>query len=172
VNRLTRYITGVGTAALLTVTAAGPAQAQFYPRDRDDGIGVGDILQGVAIAAAAAVAIGAIRGATQRGYDDRYRYPGGGTYGYPAGGTQYGYGSTTRSTCAQRYGGRVSVTDVDRPGSRSFRVRGEIDTGYNARYDRSYDRGYDRYDRYNERRSFTCKVREDGRISDFDTRRS
>ena len=66
---------------------------------------------------------------------------------------------------AQRYGqgGQVSITDIDRRNSNSYRVRGVIDAGYNnygsnGRYDPRYRTRYDpryrttRYDpRYDTR---------------------
>ena len=53
---------------------------------------------------------------------------------------------------AQRYG-RVSITEVERRSERTYRVRGIAEAGYN------------------DRRSFKCDVRDDGRITDFDTNR-
>jgi len=186
-NRISKIMTGAATAALVTLTAAAPASAQYrdYDRNYDNGIGTGDIIRGVAIAGAAAAAIGALRnvmgGGGAYGYPQgRYGYPQGG-YGYPQGGSypqqgaygnNYGYGvDYAVNTCgqqAQRYGGRVSVTDVDRKGSRSFRVRGVID-GANNGYDRNY--GYGNRYGYNQRISFKCDAREDGRITDFDVKR-
>jgi hypothetical protein len=182
-NKLTKTMIGAGAAALMTVTAAAPAQAQWRSYDRDDGIDVGDIVQGVVIAGAAAAAIAALSRAVGGGgynggvYERPYGYPQGG-YGYPAGGygypasSGYGYGygpQAAVSVCgaeAQRYGqgGRVTVTDVDRRGSYNYRVKGVIDAGYNGGYNRGYGYGYDRY----ERMEFKCTARNDGRITDFD----
>lgn len=165
---LTRTLTGAAVAAAVTITAAAPAQAQYRYRDR--GIDAGDIITGVAIVggiAAIASAIGSNRDRYR--YDDR-RY---GTYGYGYGNQRYGYGNyaygdrAAVNACryqAARYGrGDVRITDVDRRGSRSYRVRGVIDNygGYNRGYDRY---GYDRI-------GFECDARDDGRITDFDTRR-
>ncbi|HEY0627475.1 MAG TPA: hypothetical protein VGD10_12200 [Allosphingosinicella sp.] len=179
-NKLTKTFLGAGTAALMTVTAAAPANAQIY-RNRDrGGIDVGDIVTGVVIAGAAAAAIGALSRAANGGryggvYEGGYGYPQG-SYGYPQGsygayGSGYGYGPQAAvNVCgaeAQRYGqgGRVTVTDVDRKGSRSYRVKGVIDAGYNnGGY---YNRGYG----YNQRAEFKCTAREDGRITDFDLNR-
>jgi hypothetical protein len=164
-NRFARAMTGAGAAALIALTAAAPAQAQYRDYDYDrDRIDTSDIIRGVATAAAAAAAVGAISNAVRGGLYGGYGNRGYG-YGY---GEQYAVDACAAQ--AQRYGGgRVQVTDVDRKGSRSYRVRGWIDAGYNNNV---YNRGYDRYDRYNERRSFKCTAREDGRITDFDTKRS
>lgn len=156
-----RFSKAATAAALITLTAAVPAQAQYgydpYNRDYRGGVNTSDIVRGVAAAGAAAAAVGAI-GNVLRGSLGNF-----GRYGY-------GYGEQAAvDACAytaQRYG-RVSVTDVDRRGSRSYRVRGVIDAS--STY--GYNRGYERYDDYRERRSFKCTAREDGRITDFDTDR-
>jgi hypothetical protein len=179
-NTLTRTMTGAAAAALVTLTAAAPAQAQYRDYDPYDpyyrsGVNTGDIIRGVAVAGAAAAAVGAISNAVRGGLYGGYGYPQGGYgypqggYGYPQGGYgNYGYGDRAAvDACAyqaQRYG-RMSITDVDRRGSRSYRVRGVIDAAYNSGYG-----GYG-YNRYPERRSFKCDAREDGRVTDFDTKR-
>jgi len=179
-NRIAKTMIGAGAAALMTVTAAAPAQAQ-YRYDRDRGIDMGDIVQGVVIAGAAAAAIAALSnalGADRRYggsvYEGRYPYPAGG-YGYPQSGYgnygySYNYGPQAAvNICgaeAQRYGqgGRVTVTDVDRKGNSSYRVKGVIDAAYNngGYYNRGYGYGY------NDRMEFKCTARNDGRITDFD----
>lgn len=170
-NRFTKTMVGAGAAALMTVTAATPAQAQIY-RDYDrGGIDVGDIVQGVVIAGAAAAAIAALSralGGDRYGgsvYEGGYGYPQGG-YGYPQSGYGYGYNygpQAAVNVCGQQaqrygYGGRVTVTDVDRRSNSSYRVRGVIDSAYNRGY------GYG----YNDRMEFKCTARSDGRITDFD----
>ena len=158
---LTKILTGAAVAALATVSVATPAQAQYrYDRhyDRDNGIDAGDIIAGVAIIGGIAAIASAIGDNDDDRYDRRY-----GTYG-----SGYGYGEGQAvNACryeAARYGrGEVRITDVDRRGSRSYRVRGVIDNygGYNRGYDRY---GYDRI-------GFECDARENGRITDFDTQR-
>lgn len=189
---------GAGVAMLLVLGAAAPAQAQYYPYPQSrGGLDVGTIVRGIGTA----VAVGAIVDAVQgRGYGNRnygygnrnygygygnrdYGYGNGayghGNYGYERGGYgngSYGYGDrgygygvqgnadhavNACASQAQRYG-RVSISDVERRGSRSLRVRGVIDAGgYN-------NGGYDNY----AGRSFSCNVRVDGRITDFDFGRS
>jgi hypothetical protein len=165
-------VTGAAAAALVTLGAA-PTQAQYRDYDRDT-IDTSDIIRGVVIAGAAAAAVGAITNAVRGNVYERGGNYGYGNYGYGNQGYGYGYGERYAvdacASLAQRYGnGRVQVTDVDRKGSRSYRVKGWIDAaGYNDRY----NRGYERYDRYSERRSFKCTAREDGRVTDFDTKRS
>jgi hypothetical protein len=163
---LSKIMTGAAVAALTTVAAATPAQAQYrYDRhyDRDGGIDAGDIIAGVAILGGIAAVAAAIGDNDDDRYDNR-RY---GTYGYGYGHQGYGEGAAINACRyeAARYGrGEVRVTDVDRRGSRSYRVRGVID-GYGG-----YDRG--RYDRYGyDRIGFECDARENGQITDFDTER-
>lgn len=141
-----KILAGTAAAAALTVTAAAPAQAQYYDRyyQRDRGIDVGDIAAGVAI-------IGGIAAITSALTRDQ------GYYGYGYG---YGYGNRYQSdyrfavnSCgsqAQRYG-RASVTDVQRVGANRYRVSGVVD-------------GYDR-------RGFACTARANGRVTNFQVAR-
>ena len=191
-NTFARIMTSAAASAVVALTAAGPAQAQY--RDYDygrDTIDTSDIVRGVAVAGAAAAAIGAITGAVRGsvygngngnyGYGN-YGYPNSGYpsggYGYPNAG--YGYGNQAYGYGGERYAidacaqqaqrfGRVQLTEVDRKGSRSYRVKGFIEAaGYNGGYNNVYNRGYN--GGY-ERRSFKCTAREDGRVTDFDTKR-
>jgi len=157
---VTKFITGAAAAAMLTVTAAAPAEAQYRRRDR--GIDAGDIAAGVAILGGIAAITAAVSNDGSRyGYGNRYRY-------------RDGY-STAVNACgyeAQRYGrGSVQVLDVDRRGNDSYRVRGVITGGYD-RYDSGYDRRGDRdYGRYDsdrgDRDGFTCTARGNGRVTNF-----
>src|SRR5687768_16757858 len=179
---LTKIFAGAAAAAL-TVTAASPASAQIFGRDRYDrnGIDAGDIITGVAVVGGIAAILGAFgRDGNRYGYDNRYRYRDDYTQAVNACGYQ-----------AERYGqgGRISVTDVDRRGSNSYRVRGVIDAGYGSnggygsygrydtrsgrydtRYDPRYERGdrYGNYGRYDQRIEFACTARSNGRVTDFD----
>ena len=183
---LNRILTGAAAAAL-TVTAASPAQAQVFGRDRHDrgGIDAGDIITGVAVIGGIAAIVSALgRDGNRYGYDNRSRYQN----HYQAAVNACGYQ-------AQRYsqGGQVSVTDIDRRGNDSYRVRGVIDAGYgsygnqgygNQRYgnQRYGNQAYGRYDRrannrydnrsgyggYNQRVEFACTARSNGQIRDFD----
>ena len=153
---LTKYLAGAATAAAITLTAASPAQAQIFGRDpygRNRGVDVNDIVTGVAVLGGIAAITRAFgRDGGQYGYDNRTRYRNDYTQAVNACGYQ-----------AERYGqgGRVSVTDIDRRGSNSYRVRGVIDAGYgsygsNAGYGRDdrygrYDPRADRYGRYDPR---------------------
>lgn len=170
-NKFAKAMTGAAAAALVTIGAAAPAQAQYYDRyDRDRGIDVGDIVTGVAIAGAAAAAIGAL----SRAFDnDGYRgqvYERNYGYGYDRYDRNYGYNNRYGSygspeaavnVCAreaQRIGGRVEIRDIDRTNG-YYRVKGRVEMrDYN--YGR-WNRGYDV-----DRESFTCYAR-DGRIYDF-----
>lgn len=181
-----RNTLGFGVASLLALGAAAPAQAQYYPQSRG-GFDVGSIVRGIGTAVAVGAIANAVRGRGNYGYGNgnygygngaygngNYGYDrgyGNGNYGYERGygNTGYGYGAQGNAdyavnACAseaQRYG-RVSIGDVERRGSRSLRVRGVIESaGYN-------DGGYDNYGG----RSFSCSVRADGRITDFDVGRS
>jgi hypothetical protein len=168
-KNVSKFVTGAAAAALVTLTAAAPADAQRYYGDRyrhyDRGIDAGDVITGVAIIggiAAIASAIG--RDGSSYGYSNRYRYRD--TYRDAVNACGYE---------AQRYGrgGRISVTDVDRRGN-GLRVRGVIDSGGGYdRYDRGYGGygGYDRYDRYGAQVAFNCRTDRYGRVRDFDVNR-
>ncbi len=168
-KKISKLLTGAAAAAVMTVSAAAPAEAQYRYRDRDRGIDVGDVITGVAIVGGIAAIASAIGNSGNR-YDRDYGYGG---YGY----NNYGGGERAAvNACgyqADRYGrGRVSITDVDRRGSNSYRVRGVIqgdDYAYNRGYDNrsSRDYGYDRYDRGGQL-SFSCTARSNGRVTDFD----
>jgi hypothetical protein len=148
---LTKYLAGAATAVALTVTAASPAQAQIFGRDdpygRNRGIDVGDIVTGVAVLGGIAAITRALgQDGGRYGYDNRYRYR-----------DDYSQAVNACGYQAERYGqgGRISVTDVERRGSNSYRVRGVIDAGYgsygsNAGYGR-YEPRDDRYGRYEPR---------------------
>jgi len=103
-------------------------------------------------------------------------------YGYGYGNRYRGGGDDAVNACArfaQRYGGRVRITDVNRRGYDRLRVHGVIEGGRFGydRYDR-YDRDnrYDPYDRYGGGygygrgygRPFSCTATEYGRVTDFD----
>lgn len=157
-RKFSKIMTGAAAAALVTLTAAAPAQAQWRDYDDDD-IDIGDIATGVAIIGGAALAIDALT--DDDDYYDRYGRTYGGYYdrgyGYGYGGPEAAVNACART--AQRYGGRVEITDVDRRGYNGFRVRGRT-------YVRDHDygrwgRGYD-YDR----ESFTCYA-QNGRVYDF-----
>ena len=192
---VTKYLAGAAAAAAITVTAASPAQAQIFGgNNRNGGIDTGDIITGVAVIGGIAAILGAFnRNGNGRTYGSEYAY----RDGYQNAVNACGYE-------AERYGqgGRVSITEVERRGSESYRVRGVIDAGYNnnqrygsydrygrradARYDRRYDAQYDRrydaqydrygragtYGRYNQRMEFACTARADGRVRDFDLDRA
>ena len=150
---VTKFLTGAAAAAAMTVTAASPAQAQIFGGNRNrGGIDTGDIITGVAVVGGIAAILGAFNrngNGNGRTYGSEYAY----RDGYQNAVNACGYE-------AERYGqgGQVSVTDVDRRGSDSYRVRGVIDAGYNnngayGRYDNRYDPRYsNRYDpRYDTR---------------------
>jgi hypothetical protein len=180
---ITKYLAGAAAAAAMTITAASPAQAQIFGHDRYDrgGIDTGDIITGVAVVGGIAAILSAFgRDGNRYGYDNRYRY----RDNYQAAVNACGYE-------AERYGrgGQVSITDIDRRNSSSYRVRGVIDAGYNSGYGAygnngrygTYGRngtygnngrygtyGNSRYNRYDQRVAFACTARADGRVTDFD----
>ena len=140
---LAKFMTGAAAAALVSVTLAAPAQAQYSRYDRYDrysrgGNVIGDIITGIAVAGGIAAVTSAIgRDGARYGYGNRYRY----RYDYRSAVNACGYE-------AERNGrGRVSITDIDRSGNYSYRVRGVIDADYGA-YGSSYDRYGSSYDRY------------------------
>jgi hypothetical protein len=180
-KKISKVVTGAAAAAVMSVSFAAPADAQYRYRDRyDRGIDAGDIITGVAILGGIAAISSALqRDGYQYGYNNRYRYRDAYSQAVNACGYQ-----------AERYGrgGRISVTDVNRRGS-GLRVRGVIDAGYNGGY--GYDRGYgyddrrygydnrrygygDRYsgyNRYGAQTVFTCHTDRYGRVRDFDVNR-
>ena len=185
---LTKFLAGAAAAAALTVTAASPAQAQYWGNDRDNGIDTGDIIAGVAVLGGIAAIVAALDNDGDRyGYDNRYQYR-----------DDYTNAVNSCGYEAERYGqgGQVQVTDVDRRSSNSYRVRGVIDAGY-AYSGNSYGRygSYDRYGRYdpygrnanygrygtsgrygnngyNQQSRFACTARANGRVTDFDIDRN
>lgn len=180
-KKLAKFMTGAAAAALVSVTLAAPAQAQWgrYDRYHRGGDVIGDIITGIAVAGGIAAVTSAItRDGYRYGYGNRYRY-------------RDGYRDAVNSCAyeAERYGrGFVRITDVDRRGYDGYSVRGVIEgsyAGYGGGYDR-YDRygRYDRYDRYGRydrydryggydrygrdgRIGFTCTAYGNGRVADF-----
>ncbi len=148
-----KKILGLVLALASAAATAAPAEAQYYPRDRGNRI-ADEIAREAARAAEAAGAIaGAVRGAedAMRGAINSYHYR------TPA-------ERRAGEICAiraERYG-RVSIDRVYPYKRYSIRVEGIADPG----------RGFGRYgyDRRYRPRSFTCTVREDGRVK-FKTRR-
>lgn len=165
-KKISKMLTGVTAAALMTTGMAVPANAQYSdPYRKNGGISTSDIITGVAILGGIAAVASAIGRGNNNGVYSNGRYPS--TYGY---GTGYGEQAAVESCSyeAQRRGGggynnsygnaRAQITDVKRS-SNSYRVRGVIDASYNGDV---YNRGYG-----NQRVGFTCKAREDGRITSF-----
>ena len=81
-NRFTKLTVGAGAAALAAITAASPAQAQYYPYPQNGGVDVGQIVRGVAVAGAVSAAVGAITNAVRGGAYGNVGNRNGG-YGYP-----------------------------------------------------------------------------------------
>lgn len=153
---------GAALAAMVTVTAAAPAEARPYYRHHDNGIDAGDVIAGVAIIGGIAAIASAIGSSNRDRYDDRYDRS---SYGYGYGNRGYGEGAAVSACSAEaaRFGrGQVRITDVDRRGNDSFRVRGIIDGNGGGYYGGGY--GYDRI-------GFDCDAYGNGRIADFDTDR-
>jgi hypothetical protein len=148
-TRISRLLVGAGAAAMLTVGAASPADAQYYryrPYRHDN---AGSVIAGIAILGGLA----AIASATNR--DRAYGY------GYDRYRSYYTYAVNACGSEAQRIGhGRIRIDEVSRVGGDLYRVTGSVD---GDRY------GYGRYDRYyggGENR-FTCTAFGNGRIEDF-----
>ena len=139
---LTKYLAGAAAAAAVTVSAASPAQAQIFGRDpygRNSGVNVGDIISGVAVLGGIGAIVAALgRDGGRYGYGNRDRYQ-----------NDYRNAVNACASEAQRYGrgGQVNITDVERQGYDSYRVRGVIDASYNegryGRYDNRYGSRYD-----------------------------
>ena len=168
---LTKLLAGFGTAVVLTSAAPAAAQYYDYRYDRDRDV-VDEVVDGVARVA------GAVAQVTRGGYyDPRYNSRYG--YGYGQGADRYAADACAyeaQRRYARRYGGvGVDVRDVQWYRSDRLRVYGTLELNEYSNYGR-YNR-YDRYDRYNRYRrddrrlGFTCTVRPDGRVTDFDTHR-
>jgi hypothetical protein len=159
-----KVILGAAVAALATVSAAAPAQAQYRDRydryDRRGGIAE-DIAVGVAVVGGVAAILSAFdRDSGRYGYNNRYRY-------------RDGY-STAVNACgyqAERYGrGNVRITDVDRKSGDRYEVDGVVEGygGYDSRYGRDYDSRYGRgYGNRSYGERFTCVAYGNGRIAQF-----
>ncbi|TXC67755.1 hypothetical protein FSZ31_12320 [Sphingorhabdus soli] len=183
-SKFTKIALGTAAAGMMA-TAAVPAQAADRYDRRGDGIGVGEIIAGVAILGGLAAILSSgnrdrdYRGGTN-GYDDPYY-----NNGYNDGYDQQSYGGSRAAVqqCvaatqneARRYGqGRVritDITDIDRNRG-GYTINGRLQVqdynrGYGNRYDSRYDNRYDRRSRV-DNGSFRCKVR-NGRVVDVDIR--
>jgi len=158
-----KVLIGAAAAALATVSAAAPAQAQYRDNwDRRGGLDTEDIVTGVAVIGGIAAILSALdRDGGRYGVANRSRY----RDGYSQAVNSCGYE-------AERYGrGQVRITDVDRRSNGRYRVEGVVENGYGG-YDTRYDRGYDRrYDARQQSRDygdrFTCVAYDNGRIAEF-----
>lgn len=129
-------------AFLLAASAAAPAAAQYYPDRSRAGRVADEIARTVEDTAQA---VGRVRDSLDRSlYDVRFQGP-------------ERYAIDACRPRVERYG-RMRVDNVRPYGRRSWRVYGVTD-GYGGGY-------YDRYSssRYYAPRSFTCTVRDDGRV--------
>ena len=157
-----KALIGAAAAALVAVSAATPAQAQYRGYDHRGGIDAEDIAVGVAVIGGVAAILAALdRDGNRYGYGYRDRYRDG-----------YSLAVNSCGAEAERYGrGRVRITEVDRRSRDRYEVEGVVESGYggyDTRYDRGYDRRYDgrEYARdYGER--FTCVAYGNGRIAQF-----
>lgn len=158
---LTKAMVGTVAAGAMAVSTASPALA----RDRDGGIGAGEVIAGaLIIGGIAAVAAAASKD------KDRYGYRYGRDYRYDRAGYNYRYGNprdavsrcvrAAERDASRHVRGRADVTDVTsiRDKRYGFDVKGRI-----AVDDRGHRWGRGGYDRG----KFTCKVRH-GRIVDID----
>jgi hypothetical protein len=172
----TMLLAGIGAAAALAGAAPAAAQTYDYRYDRDRDV-IEEVVDGVARVA------GAVAQVTRGGYYDP-RYGSRSGYGYDRGGERFAADACAyeaQRRYARRYGGvGVDIRDVQYYRSNRLRVYGTLEIGdfasnRNGRYGR-YDR-YDpygrsnRYGQFERRLGFTCTVRPDGRVTDFDTQR-
>jgi len=185
---VSKALIGTVAAGAMAVTSASPAMA----RDRDDGIGAGEIIAGAlviggiaAIASAASNDRGYDRGYDRYGYDDayaRYGYRDRNDYnrrGNPRSAVEMCVRAAERDASRYSYG-RAKVTDIrdiDRKNG-GYTVKGRIAVNNMGRGWRNGDsiygrgwggdyRGWDRRYRGYDSGSFTCKVRY-GRVVDID----
>lgn len=194
-KRFAKMMVGAGAAALVTFAAASPAQAQYYPYPQNNGVDVGQIVRGVAVAGAVSAAVGAITNAVRGGaygnggygYPNSTTYPSGG-YGYPTttypnGG--YSYPTTTYPNGGYAYPGGYSVqansyanferAAVSACGAQAQRYgRVSVDnverrSNSTLRVRGMIEANAGVYGGGLERRTFVCSFRNDGRVTDFDT---
>ena len=175
---LIRLAAGAATAVVLAAAAPASAQTYDYRYDRDRDV-VEEVVDGIARVA------GAVAQVSRGGYyDPRYgsrydpRYGQG--YGYGQGGERYAADACAyeaQRRYARRYGGvGVDIRDVQWSRRDRMRVYGTLEVGDYGRYG-NFGR-YDRYGRnaqfgrYERRIGFTCTVRTNGRVTDFDTHRT
>jgi hypothetical protein len=157
-------------AGAMALASATPVFAQSYERDRDNGIGAGEIIAGAVILGGIAIAAGALGGSDRDRYDDR-------RYGYdryarvdPRAAVQRCVAAVENN--ARRYGYRyANVTQIRNVNDNrnGFRVRGDLvvdgQQGYRgARYDRNDRRGYQRGDQGR----FDCQVDYRGQVRGID----
>ncbi len=162
---VSKALLGTVAAAAMTVTSAAPAMARDR-YDRDDGIGVGEIIAG-------AVVLGGIAAIASSIGNDRDRYRGDNRYDPRYRANYYRSRGNPRAAVdrcvraaegnAARYGYRANVIDVNRVDDTRYgwRVRGRIavnDRGGYGRYNRG--RGYDKG-------RFTCDISR-GRVVGLD----
>lgn len=141
---LSRNVIAAAALGLVALSAA-PAAAQYQDRPRSRASE--EIARGARDAAEAIVTVrDALRGAV-----DTVRYSGPERYAVEA-----------CSYRAERYG-RISIDQVRPYKSRSWRVYGVADpSAYGSRYG---------YDRRATPRTFTCTVRDDGKVTKFKTKK-
>jgi hypothetical protein len=172
-NKISKAMTGAAAAALMTITAAAPAQAQYYePQDR--GISTRDVITGAVVVGGIVAAVSALGRGNDR-YDNRYYDNRGyGAYGNSYGNSRYGGGIEQRAvnSCAyeaqrryQRQGNaRILQVSHLEPRRNDIRVHGVMEVQDHRYHNRGYNnRGYA------QRVGFTCTTRLDGRVSNFRT---
>ena len=171
---LIRLAAGAATAVVLAAAAPASAQTYDYRYDRDRDV-VDEVVDGIARVA------GAVAQVSRGGYyDPRYGSRYDPRYGYGQGGERYAADACAyeaQRRYARRYGGvGVDIRDVRWSRRDRMRVYGTLEVGDYGRYG-NYGR-YDRYGRnaqfgrYERRIGFTCTVRTNGRVTDFDTHRT
>lgn len=128
-------------AALVALSAAAPASAQYHPYPQRPNPVADEIAR---VGAAAADVAGAIANAVH--------------------GTAERFAVNACGARAQRFG-RVGISEVYPKGERSWRVRGVIEPGSH------YGNWGTTYSGRQQRRSFTCTASYDGRVSKFKTKR-
>lgn len=119
-NIFTKATIGLVAGATM-LTAAAPAEAQRYYRDRGRG---GDVATGAIIGGVAGLALGAALANGNRGYDRGYYAPRyrGNFYG-PAYGPRYAYGPRFAQNQRRAYRRNCIGREFDPYSGRSFRVR-------------------------------------------------
>jgi hypothetical protein len=194
---VSKFLTGAAAVAALTVGAAAPAAAQYYPSPY--GGGVGDVITGAILNSILRggnpyggnayygtnnydmerAAVQQCAAAAEQRINSRYAPGYNGGYNQPYGGYNQPYGGYNQPYAYNQGAYRVVQIDrVNRTRNGNMRVYGlATNTAYQGNYGQPYYGGYNQPygGAYNQARAnfrFDCKFDRSGRISDLKVNRA